>query len=308
MPKQLYRKPALSFAEQISHLESSGMEFFDKEQALKELSSISYYRLSGYWYPFRIRNNLGHVTNSFELKTNFNSVITLYELDRKLRGLVLDAIERVEVAVRTQFTYHVGHQYGAFGHTQAVNFHPKFKHQRWLQKLEEETQRSSDDFIRHYAEKYEGFPTLPIWMLTEVMSLGALSFGYNGLLNDRKKGVEDKKAVSQHFNVHHKKLGDWLHILTYIRNICAHHSRLWNRELAIRPDKNNAREWRPPLTPRNDRVFYILLMLRHLLRATGNGDDWAVEVNQLLEQISDNTRWRAAMGLPEDWREHPIWK
>jgi len=308
MHKQLYRKPALSFSEQISHLESNGMAFFDKELALKELASISYYRLSGYWYPFRIRNELGNVTNEFELGASFSSTTALYEFDRKLRGLILDAIERIEVAVRTQFTYHIGHQYGAFGHTDANNFHPSFNHQKWLRKLEEETQRSSEDFIRHYETKYEGFPNLPIWMLTEVMSLGALSFGYNGLLNSQKLGIEDKKAVSKHFNIHHKKLGDWLHTLTYVRNICAHHSRLWNKELAIRPDKNKAQEWRPPLTPRNDRIFYILLMLRHLLRATGSGNDWAASINKLIAPIAEEKRWRAAMGLPENWLEHPIWK
>ena len=74
-------------------------------------------------------------------------------------------------------------------------------------------------------------------MLTEVMSLGSLSLCYKGLKNDHKAGVEDKKAISQHFNLHHKRLTDWLHTLTYVRNVCAHHSRLWNRELAIRPDK-----------------------------------------------------------------------
>lgn len=308
VPKQSYRKPALSFSEQISHLESNGMSFFDKEQALKELSSISYYRLSGYWYPFRKRNQLGLVTNHFESGADFNSTMTLYEFDRKLRGLILDAIERIEVAVRTQFTYHIGHKYGAFGHTDANNFHPSFNHRKWLAKLESETDRSRDEFIKHYQHKYTGFPTVPIWLLTEVMSLGALSFGYNGLHNNQQAGVEDKKAIAQHFNLHHKRLGDWLHTLTYIRNICAHHSRLWNRELAIRPDKNKQKEWSAPLTPRNDRIFYILLMLRHLLRATGNGYDWANSVNELLVPIAEEKRWRAAMGLPENWQEHPIWK
>ena len=121
---------------------------------------------------------------------------------------------------------------------------------------------------------------------TEVMSLGALSFGYGGLINDKKNGIEDKKAIAQHFNLHHKKLGDWLHTLTYVRNICAYHSRLWNRSLAIRPDKTKDPKWLAPITPRNDRIFYILLMLRHLLKATGNGNDWIINTNQLLEQLS----------------------
>lgn len=286
MPNQFYQKPALLFSQQIEHLKSKGMIFSDPTRALNQLACISYYRLSAYWFPFRIRDDQGNVTSQLEPQTCFDSVIDLYEFDRKLRALILDAIERVEVAVRTQFTYHIGHKYGAFGHTDAHNFHACFNHQNWLNKLEDETSRSSDEFINHYKRKYQDFPSIPIWMLTEVMSLGALSFGYSGLINDQKNGIEDKKAIAQHFNLHHKRLGDWLHTLTYVRNICAHHSRLWNRELAIRPDKIKERAWLPPLTPRNNRIFYILLMLRHLLRATGNGDDWANSINELLAPVT----------------------
>lgn len=301
-----YTKPPLSFADQISRLEEKGMSFDDKAYAESRLASISYYRLSGYWYPFRVRN-ANNVTNQFEQGTLFGDVLFLYEWDRQLRSLVLDAIERVEIAVRTQFTFHVGHTYGAFGHTNAQNFHPQFKHQGWLNKLESEVLRSNDDFIRHYKSKYTGFPTVPIWMLTEVMSLGALSFGYSGLINNQNKGIEDKKAISQYFNLHHKKLGNWLHTLTYVRNICAHHSRLWNRSLSIRPDKTKDPKWLAPITPRNDRIFYILLILRQFLRVTGNGEDWITNTNQLLAQLAHSARWRSAMGLPEQWREHPLW-
>lgn len=308
MPRIPYAKPPFTFAEQITRLEQKGMIFNNKAKAENRLASISYYRLSGYWYPFRLRDEQNQTINKFEPNTNFDDVVFLYETDRKLRSLILDAIERAEIAVRTQFTYHIGHKYLAFGHTDKNNFHPKFKHADWLKKLETEVLRSSDDFIRHYKLKYAGFPKIPIWMLTEVMSLGALSFGYNGLVNDQKSGIEDKKAVAQHFNLHHKKLGDWLHTLTYVRNICAHHSRLWNRELAIKPDKNKDSNWLPPITPRNDRVFYILLMLRHLLNATGNGDEWAQQINEILSPISEIKRWRVAMGMPENWKEHPLWK
>ncbi|MCW8093392.1 Abi family protein [Alteromonas sp. ASW11-130] len=307
MPLIPYQKQHLTFADQIAHLERKGMAFSDKQSAEFKLSSLSYYRLSGYWYPFRVRNADGVVGNTLEANTHFDEVIELYEMDRQLRSLVLDATERVEIAVRTQFTYHIGHRYGAFGHVDPANFHHQFRHGEWLQKLEVEVARSNDDFIKHYKSKYQGFPTIPIWMLTEVMSLGALSIGYRGLRNDQKSGFEDKKAIAEHFGLHHKRLADWLHTLTYVRNICAHHSRLWNRKLAIRPDKAKEPEWLPPITPRNDRIFYILLMLRFLLRVTGNGEQWAEQVNQIISPVSENRRWRAAMGIPEDWREHPIW-
>lgn len=302
-----YNKPALSFEDQLSLLEQRGMLISDRASALIKLKNIGYYRLSGYWYPFRFRDNT-LVTHNFVPNTSFESIISLYEFDRKLRSFVLDAIERIEVSVRTQVTYHMSHKYGAFAHADANNFHPKFDHRTWLYNLQKETKRSKEEFIRHYRAKYSGFPCLPIWMVTEVMSFGSLSYFYAGLNNNQKLGVEDKKSIASYYNVHHKRLGDWLHMLTYIRNVCAHHSRLWNREFAIKPDKSNDPNWQPPITPRNDRLFYILLILRFLLKQMNKGDHWANEITSLIQPIASNPNSRIAMGLPENWKDHPIWK
>lgn len=303
-----YTKKALSFEEQLTHLKGHGLGVADEAAALKQLACVSYYRLSGYLYPFRERSDQGKVLSRFKPAANFEEAAKLYEFDRRLRLLVLDAIERVEVAVRTRVTYEIGHRYGPFGHVEAVNFHPQFQHDKWLKKIEAEAAQSSDEFIRHYKANYDGFPRLPVWMLTEVMSFGALSRLYQGLKNESGSDAEDKKAVSQYFNIHHKRLGDWLHTLTYVRNLCAHHSRLWNRALSIKPDKVKDPLWLPPFTPRNDRLFYVLLMLRHLLKASKASDVWACEVTRLLAPFADIEEYRVAMGIPKDWRDHPLWK
>ena len=297
-----YQKPALTFSEQFELLKSRGLIVNDESHALSQLSSISYYRLSAYLYPLRVRDEQGDVGNNFIAGTSFDQVIDLYEFDRHLRLLVIDAIERIEVYMRTLISYHLGYTYGAFGHTNAANFHSNFDHAEWLSKLENEIDRSSDAFVVHYKNKYSGFPSLPIWMATEVMSLGSLSFCYKGLEH------KDKKAISSQLHIHHKALADWLHTLTYIRNVCAHHSRLWNRELSIRPERPRAAVWNAPLTPRNDRIFYILLMLRYLLKTTSNGTSWCNRCNELLEPIAQEEKWRTAMGMPENWMEHPLWK
>ena len=151
-----YRKVALSFADQLRLLEARGLTVPDRTLALRQLSSISYYRLSAYWYPFLKRNLQGKVTGSFETGTNFSQVVQLYEFDRHLRLLVIDAIERVEVHIRTLVTYHLGHQYGPFGHIQPVNFHPNFDHAKWLTKLEGEALQSKDAFVEHFKSKYTG--------------------------------------------------------------------------------------------------------------------------------------------------------
>ena len=299
-----YEKPALTFDQQLQKLADRGIEIPDRSLARQQLSLISYYRLSAYWYPFRVRDEQGRVTNRVRNGVRWDDIIELYEFDRRLRLLVMDAIERVEVAVRTQLTYHFAHTYGPFGHVLPDSFRDWFgarAHSRWIDKLREEAANATEAFITHYQEKYDGFPDLPVWMLTELMSLGSLSFWYTGLEN------RDKRAVSAHFNLHYKRLEKWLHSLTVIRNICAHHSRLWNRQLAVKPDQQPEPEWQPPLTPRNDRIFYVLLMLRQIMRCDGNGDDWAASMDALLEPICANDEWREAMGVPENWKRHPLW-
>lgn len=303
-----YGKPPLTFIQQLQKLKTKGLHVNDDVEALRQLASVSYYRLSGYWYPFRHKDRHGNLTGSLIPGTTIKKVLDLYEFDRRLRILVMDAIERVEVAVRTQLTYHIGHAYGPFGHTSAANFHSGFDHASWLMKLETETSRSSDAFITHYRNQYRGFPRIPIWMSTEVMTLGSLSVLYRGLKKNQATGLHDRKPIADYFRLHHKRLSDWLHVLTYVRNLCAHHGRLWNRELAIRPDNAKDPQWLPPITPRNDRVFYILLMLRHLQRCSGNGNDWAISVSNLLQEVDAIPFYRLSMGIPNHWREHPVWR
>jgi abortive infection bacteriophage resistance protein len=297
-----YNKPPLTYKQQLEQLQVRGLEIPDQQKAEHDLSKISYYRLSGYWYPFRERNNpQKQVTDTFIAGANFEDAVKLYEFDRQLRLIILNVIERLEVHLRTTLTYHLAHKYGGFCHTEPLNFHPKFEHQKWLTKLNAEAKRSSEKFIRHYRNNYENFPTLPIWMVTEIMSLGSLSICFFGLKH------EDKSAISKIFGLNHKRLTDWLHKLTYIRNICAHHSRLWNKELAVRPEKIKDTEWLPPITPRTDRIFYILLILRKLMKTTAPENSWHDECNTLLEPIARDRRWQLAMGMPDDWREHPLW-
>lgn len=306
--REVYDKNPLSYEEQLRLLISRGMQVGDQEAAIRCLESVSYYRLSGYSFLFRKRDVEGELLDQFQEGTRFEEIVQLYEFDRNLRLLIMDAIERVEIAVRTKLTYSFVHKYGSFGHLDYRNFHPDFDHINWLHKLFTETQRSRETFITHYGRKYEGFPRLPLWMTTEIMSLGSLSFFYKGLRNQQQVGIRDKQEIADTFNLHYVKLEYWLHTLTYIRNVCAHHSRLWNRELAIRPDRTREPEWSFPVTPRNDRIFYVLLILRYLLRSMGMGEQWHQEVSSLLDPIAVKRRYRAAMGIPENWKEHPIWK
>ncbi len=149
-----YSKPPLTFEEQLNRLIERGLIANDKSFAISKLSTISYYRLSAYWYPFRQRNSDSKVADTFSPNTTFEKCFSLYEFDRKLRLLALDAIERIEVTIRTKITYFLAHSYGAFGYRNPKNFHPKFFHERWWADVEREADRSGDEFVTHYKKEY----------------------------------------------------------------------------------------------------------------------------------------------------------
>tara|TARA_R110000782_G_scaffold48146_3_gene105509 strand:+ start:800 stop:1711 length:912 start_codon:yes stop_codon:yes gene_type:complete len=303
MAKEDYKKDPTTYPEQIERLQSRGLVFANTDKAAQHLSEISYYRLTGYWHLFKERDASSKTLNTFRTGATFENALYLYEFDRKLRLNVMDAIERAEVIIRTQITYNMTHKYGPFAHADAASFHDSFKYAEWYRRLEKDISDSKETFIDHFKTKYNGFPKVPLWMATEITSFGAISFMYKGMKND------DKKVISEFFEMHHKTLLTWLHTLTYIRNICAHHARLWNRDLSIRPKTEGLSvEWLPPVTPTNRRVFIVLLMLRHLLKSTSNCTDWQTAVTNLLLSFDKSIASFDSMGIPEGWQEHPIWK
>lgn len=129
-----YSKSPLSFKEQLHKLKKRGLLITNEQHALDVLSRINYYRLSAYWLPFKQKNASGSMTDSFQEGTEFNSIVKLYEFDRKLRLLVMDALER-EISIRTSITYFLAHKYGALALHNAENFHPQFNHSNYIQKF-----------------------------------------------------------------------------------------------------------------------------------------------------------------------------
>ena len=300
--KAFYQKTALTFEQQIALLRQRGLNVPDEELARKQLQCIGYYRLSGYWLPFKQSNDA--------LVGSFDDALRLYEFDRRLRLLILDAIERVEVQLRTGLAYIIGEQFGAFGHEAAASFRHDFgdgyqrvTHSDWINRLRDETERSHEQFITAYKTKYDDYPRLPVWMATEIMSFGSLSRLYGALL------PEQQRAIAQPWGLHFSVLHNWLHVLSTARNIAAHHARLWNRDLSIQPKLPNRIEaFSDAKIPNKRRSYIILLMLRQLTAQSHAADDWAHTLVKLLHEWDQHPRWQSAMGLPATWSELAIWK
>lgn len=107
-----YAKPWTSYADQLQILQQRGMQVSDTAKALEYLERIGYYRLSGYWHVMRQwqRDAAGQrvVLDQFKPGTQFQDVVALYVFDKRLRLLVLDALERIEIALRVDLSYRLG--------------------------------------------------------------------------------------------------------------------------------------------------------------------------------------------------------
>lgn len=305
-----FTKPWKSWADQLATLESRGILVRDRAEAEAFLSHVNYYRLSGYLLAFEKSRHVLIPGATFE------QVRAAYEFDRVLRDLVTEALEVVEVDVRTAIAYHFGQHYGAYGHTSANRFFRRptshhgaklggFDHAAWLGNIRLEAGRSRERFVEHFKQTYSGFPDLPVWIVTEVMSFGSLSRMYQGML------ATDQRAVAQRYGVQPRFLASWLHHLVYIRNVCAHHSRLWDRAWAIKPDLPPLPSWSPPLLPGNDRMFASLLILRRLLArcpAIRPFDlEWKRRTESHIATPPAAPNSLARMGLTSDWTDHPLW-
>jgi len=294
---QEYTKPPLNFSSQIDLLISRGLIVNDRQTAERFLRQISYYRFSAYCLPFEVARH------KFKSDVTFEQIQQLYEFDRRLRFLIDEALEVIEIALRTVVAYNLSHKFGPFMHEDATKFYEESSHSEWINKLHEEIEHSRETFITHYKTKYEGFPKIPIWMAVEIMSFSSLSKLIHNLL--RKDQIE----IAKHFGLHSKVLSSWLHTFTYVRNICAHHARLWNRELAIAMVIPRDIKWRGV----NDRkIVSVIFAIKQFLFKLPYGDHikdlWKREIEELFCTEIRGLDIYTKMGFEIGLANHPLWR
>jgi abortive infection bacteriophage resistance protein len=291
-----FNKPATSYQEQVELLKQRGMTFGDEAKACFYLEHVNYYRLGAYWLPFEA----DHASHQFKLNTRFEDVLALYVFDRELRLLIMDAIERIEVSVRSHWAYEVAHRHGPHAHLDQNIAHDMTL---WLQnliRLVKEVERSDEVFIRHIREKYQE-PVPPVWAVCEVMSLGLLSKWYGNL-----KPMPTRRAIADVYGLDEEVLASWLHHLSMVRNICAHHSRLWNREFKRTPKTpgNKTLTLAGQFQPNSRKLYNTLVILLHWMDAIAPHHTWRNRIKQLLHVKPTRL---PAMGFPTDWQSRTIW-
>lgn len=311
-----YDKPPMELDDLIDRLATRGMVIPDRDRALRYLRHIGYYRLSPYMIPFQ-QGGTDHVLRQ---GTSFDDVLDLYVFDRALRLLVMDALERVEVSVRAALTDHMSTTYGdPHWYVDTSRFLDHSKHAGLLRivrdtcdtRLRGTPEASEDSLVHrsaleHYLTTY-GSPELPpTWLMVETLTIGQLTSAYRNL-----KRRADKTAVARCLGLTAPVLESWMQTYVRVRNICAHHGRLWNVGLGVYPAIPNSPivSWLEgdlalPDSSRK-RLYPVLVSLQAVLETISPRSGWARRLHRLLStRPSMNLR---GMGVPEAWTEDPFW-
>jgi len=303
----LYSKPALSFEQQADLLLQRGLAA-DRDDLIRRLKCINYYRITGYLYPFRCgfshRMTRGLHPDAdpdrFIPGTTLDHFWSRYTFDRRLRLLVFEATERIENAVKAQMAEIYSNAYGPFGLEVQRNF-PGFSgvadYDDFIERVEKEFARSREDFVDHFNRTYGDAHRLPpLWAMIEVMSFGSVVTLYRNSTEDVQQRVAD------HFGLKRYILGSWLLTLNTVRNLCAHHARLYNRSLQG-VNLKIWKGWHRRGIPRN-RVFGVLCVLSQMLRNVSSDRDWATATAKLLRSHPELT---LRTGAPPDWESLQLW-
>lgn len=295
-----YTKPFLTFEQQADLLIDERGMVADWNDLIRHLQDVGYYRLSGYWHIHKKQDG----TDKFREGTTFERVWETYVFDRQFRLVVLDAVERVEVYMRTQLAYLLAEQTGPFGFLDPANL-PRLKQERYehfMGKCHDAygRARGSEPFAKHFHDKYGDKQDLPpYWMLVNVMDFGMVVTLYKGAPVPVRKTIADDLGVST------KVLDSWLVTVNTVRNICAHHGRLWNRVIGNPPMIPRACEWHEPFEVRNDKMFGTLTVLSYLLERVAPDTGWRDRLLGLVGGLSLCNQGR--MGFARDWESCPLW-
>jgi len=298
MTKVHFNKTYKNPDELVKLLQSRGLNIMDKNRAERYIESIGYYRLSAYMYPLLEIPKSNHL---FKNGTAFDKVIMLYRFDKKLRILLFNEIEKIEVAVREAVMNLTADRTGdMYWLTNPVHFHDQAIYINSMNLLKKEYDRSTEDFIEHFKQTYtEQFP--PAWILGELLPMGSVNIYYRNL-----KDKTLKKHIAKRFYLHAPVFESWLSVLTLTRNACCHHSRVWNKVHKIIPNdmKGMTRPW---ITLPSDKrkIYYNICIIKYFLDVISPNNDMLAKLRWLFVDFPEIDL--NALGFPKGWEMEPLW-
>lgn len=289
------------------------MLFRNESQAVESLQNISYYRLKGYWWDMQT----DYTQHILKPNSYFEDIVERYNFDRHLRLILFDAIERIEIALRTKMIYHLSISYGGLWYLNPALFEAttitlndgtvKTIHQNTLDELQKEFNRSQEIFVKDHRNRYPN-QNADAWKTLEVASMGTLSKLYKNL----KHQLPEKAAIANEMGLNlHSELSSWLEAIAYVRNIIAHHSRLWSRNMVKRPIdqlKNPISQWfvNPITDVQIKKPFLIISSMLYLCNMVTPGHQIKSKILDLFKTNPNVPIYK--LGFLNNWQNEPLWK
>jgi len=318
-----YEKNHLTYQEQLDLIKSRGLAIRDEEVCLKALRTLGYYRISAYWYPFRIRGHDHQEGLDVPDDTIFpgyylDDIIEIYRFDRNVKALLWEAIDEVEIALRVSIAYLMGkYDRFAFLHTAFLSpdcmkpskFDPsRTNYQEFRERLDRQILGSGEDFAKHFRTKYNA--AAPVWVAIELWDFGTLARFYQLML------PEDRHTIAQEYGLPGSRiLGGWIQALNLIRNICAHHGRLNRRHLPDSPrfPRTHGDERYSHISRLSDRdkhrLYPVLCVLITLMKQIDPQTGWGNRVVETFRSMPDiHGLTLTDYGVPDRWSEEEIWQ
>lgn len=294
-----FLKPFANAHDLILLLQSRGLIIEDSVKAERYLQFIGYYRLSAYMYPLLQMPKEQH---RYKPNMTFRHVMMLYRFDKKLRLLLFNEIEKIEVAVRSTIVNTGCELFGdSFWITNGDFFIDKNKFNHTLELIDSEMRKSREDFIVHFRQTYTNtYP--PAWILAEILPFGVITNIYS---NIKSAGV--KKRIAGKFGLQIAPFESWLTIITLTRNSCCHHARVWNKQNTIKPMLPNKMTGQWISIPTDTlRIYFNICIIKYFVDTISPQNDMKAKFDALLCSFPNIDI--KAMGFPQGWENEPLWR
>lgn len=294
-----FKAPTLTIEEQIALLQQKGLNIIPENNSAHWLSHVSYFRLKHYTNKFKDPD-----TGNFVPNITFDQVIDLYLFDRDLKFILFDAIETIEVSIKTLISNSMANRFGAHWYMDRNNFLPVFGFDEFLTFIESEVEDSDEVSIKRYRRFYDSPQLPPCWMIMEIISFGRTSKMFEYL------GARDIKLnICNDFNLPDTILNNWLHCINQLRNRCAHHSRIVYRSMAktiIFPSRKKHRFITDIEDIDVNSLYATVCCMLHLTNKIQPNSKFKSNLLSLIDN-NPNIDYKH-MGFTENWRQEAIWQ
>lgn len=298
--KTQYAKPPLSIEKQAELLLLRGLKGISKENLQEKLKSVNYYRLRGYTYPYQDNSK---ADTPFFPNNSWSSIWNDYVMDSRLRALIFESIGHIEIAFRTQLELVMSLKYGSRWYYDNRYFYDKARYKKDFEELEKDWDRSHEEFKNHYEAKYDTSLCPPAWMIFETATFGVSSKFYSNI----DSAVPEKSEIAGYFGFSKpavKILVSWIHHLNTVRNICAHHSRLFSRVNVTRPIFPKRMQGKWVSVWKDDRIYASICIIKKLLDICAPEFDFVNQLKPIIQMARKEQL--KSMGIPETWQSEEL--